>query len=215
MTGPDGCTPCGSASEGAVLSSDNPNHRPSAYRDRLVAHLLQPALEGFGEPVVWEVEMEAPTRLDPFRDSAPSCRVLARSSGPVPEPMQRFAFASMLTLNYADNPVLVRWLIGFLSGSDRSRGESESVREKLRLMSQMETGCSPYLASAHALAEGASSGDLTGGSARSAHRLTHDAPHDLDLSVFAAFACSATPERCAEVAGASVTPCRSWRLGPA
>lgn len=212
VTGPDGSAPCGQASPGATLSSDNPNHRPAAYRDRLVAHMLHPVLERPSAPRLWEVSMRGPDRLDPFRDSSPSAEVLGESLGDEPTDIQRFTFAALLTLNYSDNPVVVRWLLGYLSGEDRSEREADAVHEKVRLMRMMDTGCSPYMSSVQPLLSGVLRGDLRGGAAASAHRMAHDAPPGLDLAGFAAFACNSSPERCAEVAASAVRPCTSWRL---
>lgn len=214
VTGPEGLAPCGKASPGADLSSDNENLMPCAYRDPLVALMVQPAIEMVSEPTLWEVEMSAPRRLDPFRDVAPSCRVVGAFEAEAPSDLQCFAFAALLTLNYVDNHVVVGWLLRFLSGEDRTAREADAVYEKLRLMTMMDTGCSPYLASAHAMAQGAACGDLAGGAARSALRMAHDAPPGLDLSVFASYAASSAPESVAEMARASVRPCTAWKLSP-
>lgn len=187
---------------GITHETDNPNYIHFAYRNLVVATMVQPALEAVDNPRYWEVEFGESNHEDPFRIGAAKCTAIKRHEPIEPSDIQRFNFAALMCLNHMKNENFVKWVVSYIDGTDRTARTADAVSEKLRLNMYMdlEPG-QEYLSAGHPLVEAVARGDFRKFCANSAHRIIWDSPPSLNITLFANFAMSASEAEVIDLVG--------------
>lgn len=187
---------------GITHEADNPNYIHFAYKDLIVATMVQPALESLAIPRYWEVELEEPSHEDPFRIGASKCTAIKKHEPIEPSDIQRFNFAALMCLNYMKNEEFVKWAISYINGTDRSVKAAEDLSEKFTLVMCMDLALDQsYISAAHPLVQAVVTGNFRNFCANSAHKIMWDSPPGLNAPLFAKFAMSASDAEVIELVG--------------
>ena len=109
---------------------DNPNYLFSVYNDPLVAHMLNPAYEGYKNPNIWEAEGNISQSFG-FRHECDKLTSIKKVDIANPTDDQRIAFAILCSLHLVSNSVYKNWAKEYLSGLDRTKEKAASVKKLL------------------------------------------------------------------------------------
>lgn len=117
--------------------NNNPNKLFSIYEDPIVAHMLNPAYDGYKNPSIWIVEGEKEFTFG-FRHESKKLKAIKKVELSEPTDQERIAFAILCSIHLVSNPIFQEWSKNYLKSEDnRSKQTAENVLKQLQ---QLEFG---------------------------------------------------------------------------
>ena len=116
---------------------NNPNKLFSIYDDPIIAHMMNPAYEGYKNPNIWLVEGEKTLSFG-FRHEAQKIKAIKKVDVQPPTDSQRIAFAILCSLHLVNNQAFKFWAKHYLAKEEnRTKESAENVMKHLQ---QIEFG---------------------------------------------------------------------------
>jgi hypothetical protein len=187
-------------SENITHEQNNPNYLFSTYTDPILAHLLNPAYEGYNNPCIWTAEGEITNNFG-LRYECRKITSIEKLDVKAPTNEQRISFAILCATHLVNNTAFKMWAKNYLLGNNKTKETADLVRqqlEKIEIVSTKEQDgyVGPAIACIMAITV-----DANMFAANAAHRTYYDSPENdrIDLVKIARIATSLKPEEIAEV----------------